>query len=770
MTRRLRLAVALLSFGFLFAHVVALPRTLEDQDSINFALAVERFDVSGHRPHPPGYPVYVALAKASTAALRTFAPSADRDRTAAQGLAVWGVIAGTIAPFVLVEFWLAVGLAPVLAVMASALAIASPLFWFTASRPMTDVPGLVAALAVQTLCIRGWRRFRGQTAGSPCPREWVWAAGAAGLIVGLRSQTLWLTAPLLAWSVGELIVHRRIRQALRLVAATVIGVLVWAVPMIWLTGGLDAYVAAVRSQGHDDLRDVQLLSTNPTFRMFKTVLARTFMWPWSGEPQRPGSPLPLWLGYLVALLALIGAARLIAGQRRMLAAVLLSFGFYIVFHFAFHETLTLRYALPIVVPMAGLAVVAMSALGTRAAGVGSAALVAVALFVAQPALQAYARDGDPFFRGFQQMLQALPREPEPPMLRLHHQVWWPASRVLDWFRPVWNMGPQPHPGDREWGALVREWGKGDTRSAWYLTDVTRTDIALFDPRSRTHEGRFAWEPQGRALLPGARRDRYDWWEIRLPVWMLGPGWGLTPEISGMTAADTGSAYRPAQAFLRQGEPLRVLIGGRHLNQPPGSVGRVSVSFGGRELAQWFVRPDPNWFVQFIDVPMSSPGSESYGALTVTVSGIDGSPRPNVGLEQFDAAPLDQPIAAFVDGWQEPEGDQTTGRLWRWTSARSTLEIRGGSGDLALTISGESPLKYFDAAPDVVVKTGATELARFQPVADFTQIITIPAAALAAANGRVAIETSRTFVPAERGENQDRRQLGLRLTDVRIRNK
>ena len=256
MTRRLRLAAALLSLGFLLTHASALPRTLEDQDSINFALAVERFDVSGHRPHPPGYPVYVALAKASTAAFRALDPSGDRDRTAAQGLAVWGVIAGTIAPFVLVEFWLAVGFAPILALAASAIAIASPLFWFTAARPLTDVPGLVAAIAVQTMCIRGLRSFREQPAATRCPREWLWAAGSAGFIIGLRSQTLWLTAPLLCWCVGELAARRRIGDALRMVAVGAAGVLVWAVPMIWLTGGMDAYLAAVRSQGHDDLRDV----------------------------------------------------------------------------------------------------------------------------------------------------------------------------------------------------------------------------------------------------------------------------------------------------------------------------------------------------------------------------------------------------------------------------------------------------------------------------------------------------------------------------------
>jgi hypothetical protein len=46
-------AVAVL---YLVAHLLYLPPTLEDIDSINFALGVRDFDVARHQPHPPGYP------------------------------------------------------------------------------------------------------------------------------------------------------------------------------------------------------------------------------------------------------------------------------------------------------------------------------------------------------------------------------------------------------------------------------------------------------------------------------------------------------------------------------------------------------------------------------------------------------------------------------------------------------------------------------------------------------------------------------------------
>ena len=45
------------------------PPTLEDLDSVNFALGVRHFDVAQHQPHPPGYPVFIALGKVGTSAL-----------------------------------------------------------------------------------------------------------------------------------------------------------------------------------------------------------------------------------------------------------------------------------------------------------------------------------------------------------------------------------------------------------------------------------------------------------------------------------------------------------------------------------------------------------------------------------------------------------------------------------------------------------------------------------------------------------------------------
>jgi hypothetical protein len=86
--------------------------------------------------------------------------------------------------------------------------------------------------------------------------------------------------------------------------------------------------------------------------------------------------------------------------------------------------------------------------------------------------------------------------------------------------------------------------------------------------------------------------------------------------------------------------------------------------------------------------------------------------------------------------------------------------------VTLHLSGESPRRYFDAAPHVRVTIGGREIAAFDPSSDFDQPIALPADALAAANGGVTIESSRFFVPSAAGA-PDQRHLALRIYRVSV---
>ena len=71
--------------------------SLEDIDSVNFALGVRDFDVAEHRPHPPGYPVYIALGKVATAVSRSSMGEAPASLVEARALAALSLFAGLAA-------------------------------------------------------------------------------------------------------------------------------------------------------------------------------------------------------------------------------------------------------------------------------------------------------------------------------------------------------------------------------------------------------------------------------------------------------------------------------------------------------------------------------------------------------------------------------------------------------------------------------------------------------------------------------------------------
>jgi hypothetical protein len=560
--------------------------------------------------------------------------------------------------------------------------------------------------------------------------------------------------------VGDLFVSRQRREAMQHLAAAAAGVIVWAVPLLWITG-FRGYLDAVLFQGRDDLTGINLLSTRPSADLLRHALDDTFVRPWQTQ----------LLGGLVLVLALLGAVRLARRAPSVLAVIVLGFLPYLAFHLAFHETVTLRYALPVIVPIAGLAIVGLSVAGLRMAAIGTAAIAVTGMIVAQPRIQVYAAGGAPVFPAFQAMHRALPEEPRTPVLRMHHQVWWGVRRAIEWYRPGWPGAVPPHPGDREWLGVVQHWTSGRTEPVWFLSELTRTDLAAFDPRTSHLGGRYELPGIVRELVGGARLDSMSWWRLEQPFWMIGRGWALTPEIAGVTNLDGAApSERPAEAYLRRDpRPARVMIGGRYLASRGQPRAIVYVDLDGQALTEWTTSAETPWFVQWIDLPAGVPaGPSPYARLTVRVESASlDHPAPAVGLEQFDAAREVDVMFAFDADWYELESEPATGLKWRWSSARSTIDVRGATGNLTLVLAGLSPLRDFDRAPTVVVRAADRELARFTPDRDFNERVPLPADALAAAGGRVAIETDATFSPSERGQSADERRLGLRITRVEI---
>ena len=315
----------------------------------------------------------------------------------------------------------------------------------------------------------------------------------------------------------------------------------------------------------------------------------------------------------------------------------------------------------------------------------------------------------------------------------------------------------PAPPKKEWLELVKYWNGGGRQPAWFVSDPLRSDLALIH-----HDGPragYRWPLRFRELIGGVRPSEMEWYALDPPAWYLGEGWSLTPETAGVAVATgKGPASGGSHGWIRRtpDSALR-MIGGRLL---PGGPARalVRVSIDERTVAEQEV--DAGFFLRMIDLPAGAlDGDGDYAQLGVSAN------SDRVALEQFDAQPAGAVVFGFGEGWHEHEYNPSTGQLWRWTSDKSTVRVRGGGKALSLRIRGVS-----EAGHDVTltVRAGDTVVASERVGAAFSVNAAIPASALGAGESVITIETDGAFVPAEtRWRTQDRRRLGLKILECRI---
>jgi hypothetical protein len=771
-------AVALLlAAAFVAAHLPFPPASLEDIDSINFALGIRDFDVVRHQPHPPGYPVLIALGKGATAVARALGSTVQFPE--ARGLAWLGAIFGGLAVFPLVRLFRGLGLSTGNAIGATALTICSPLYWFTAGRPLSDVVGLAFTISAQALLVTAavrqgsWADDRAIATRGGTNREAILQSGrlivlgslVAGFAAGVRSQTLLLTLPLLSTVVLDRIGRGAGAALVGSLVAFVTGVLLWLGPMLAITGP-SQYVGALSWQAGDDWAGVDMLASHPVVGHFMHGGLETFIHPWVALP----------LAIVVIGLAVLGTAAMLRESRRALLFLAAASLPYALFHFTFQEMQTIRYALPLVPPIALLAVRGLAIGGMRLAALGAAALSVASLLLVWPLTADYSKGGGSIFDLLASMrARAKATGVDAPVV-MHQRIYNETRRVRqtmpDTF--VWPI-KRPIAG-HEWLQLTRLWRGGHRGPVWMLADPARTDLALVDRRDVTRLAEHRWPGDTSLLMGGVRPNAIDWLEIRRPRWFLDQGWSLTPETAGVARRDNkGPALGGITAHVRlDAAPLTLLIGGRHLGAAGSTPIRFRARFGDRWDRQWVVKPGfflETWRLETEDVRLlaanaSSP--EGYVRLLVTADPTDGGRGPApAAIEQFDVASDRSPMLGFADGWQEAEYNPARGRSWRWMADTASLRVLNAPEGIRLRLAGESPLEYFDAPPTVVIRAGTTELARHRPDADFDWTVTVPREALAKAGGTVTVATDRVYVPDEVERNGDRRRLGLRLFRVEI---
>jgi len=739
--RAFQVSVVVLAIVFIALHLPYLPSSLEDLDSLNFALGIRQFDIARHQPHPPGYPVYIAIAKAIHAAVPAEATALGLLSAIAGGLGVMAMA---------VLFWRLHGAARPSAwpLAAVAVAMTAPLYWVTAVRPLSDMSGLAAALAVQAMAL-----------GATRARALALAGFCAGLAGGLRSQVLWLTVPLLilqgpgARRWGLAVRDDRSRPAhlapstqllAPLVVSFLAGVLLWFVPLIVITGGPAAYWRALFNQGAEDIGNIQMLWTRHAARDIADALYYALVAPWATWP----------VAAVVLVCVALGTAWSYRHARQALVLLAAAFGPYLIFDLLFQETFTSRYALPLVVPAAYLAVSGLRMLPRQS---GLAVAAAIAMFDAHAggtSIAAYAREHAPAFRLIDDMRSAARLAPEPAVLAMDRRNAFDFRRPIAWLGDAMPRFAQtlPAPPQHEWLEAVRYWNGGGRAPVWFVVDPMRTSIDLVQ---HGQPSVYRWPLPYPVLVSGARPNEMDWYRVDRPEWYVGEGWALTPEAAGVADADRHDlAHGPISGWInRRTFGGFLMIGGRSFE--PTLRPRLSVLVDGRSVLDETLMPGP--FLRFATLP-PDPGASDYSGVTVTTSA-----GARVAIEQFEAS-FERPLIGFGEGWHEQEFNPRTGLRWRWLSERGELRLRTRTSRFTLHLEGESPRTYFSRGSRLVLRTGDRVVFDDVLSADFSLDVPIANAA-----DTIVLETDQVFAPADRStRSADRRHLGLRIFKATLR--
>ena len=196
-------------------------RLLYHWDSVQFALAMDEYNVVKHQPHPPGYFLYVMAGRL----VHLLVPDANA------ALVTLSILAGAAAAPLL--YLLARRLSGAGAAAAATLFFAtSPVVWLYGEVALSDIVEGCAVTGVALLC---WRARAGSR------RDVLLSALALGIAGGFRQQSLPLLLPLWLYAAWP----HRWRLLLVGAALGAAAVVAWAVPMVLLSGGARAYAEAV---------------------------------------------------------------------------------------------------------------------------------------------------------------------------------------------------------------------------------------------------------------------------------------------------------------------------------------------------------------------------------------------------------------------------------------------------------------------------------------------------------------------------------------------
>jgi hypothetical protein len=450
-------------------RLVALSRHPWDWDEILFCLALRDYNVLAHQPHPPGFPLFVALGRIAYLFF-------DRDFHALQAV---NILAG-IAVFP-VTYWLGRALRMDFRTAYSAALLFAfiPNVWYFGGSGFSDVPATVLYLAAAAAFL---------SVDAHTPRRYFVASLLLGAAMLMRPHNAlaviypWVAATVRLVRAGQLRAVIGNAVVVVLIVAAGYGIAAW-------NTGFDEYVHSLGAHA-EYVRRADTID-NPARPPLHEVLRRQL------DPYEAGK-----VSLLLNLLALGG---IVFGRRRLAAEVLLTFGPYFVFTtFAASATGYSRLSIPYIAMIPLLAAEGIRRLAEwrprfdlAVRAVFVAAIIGRIVWWLWPAFEVQKTKVPPPITAALWLRDHT--DPKTAKIIVHDSMWPWARYYFDkheWDRVGDDIGMQSdHDTSNEWllrsgdvYSLNSMWFRRDQDRAWNLTPLRRyyevhvqrvSDIAFF---------------------------------------------------------------------------------------------------------------------------------------------------------------------------------------------------------------------------------------------------------------------------------------------------
>lgn len=266
--------------GCIVSRLLSTIYYIEDLDSLRFALSMYEYNVSKLQPHFPAYPVFCFVAKLFYLLLGRYALAFS--------------LLGGISTFTIIYFTLKIArieIHTLLGKIAIYVISITPLLWLMSNRYMPDVMG-VACLVASLYFLTKEDRIKAKVLRNVCIGFFL-----AGLLTGIRLSYLPLLLPTLSCNFKH-------PNRLRSLVFGLQGILIWLIPLVWITGwGTLIDAAQIQSHGHFS-EFGGTVSTNPDYllritKIFESLFADGFGLFWLGRNPITACTTILLIGILV---------------------------------------------------------------------------------------------------------------------------------------------------------------------------------------------------------------------------------------------------------------------------------------------------------------------------------------------------------------------------------------------------------------------------------------------------------------------------------------